>query len=311
MIKQLLLYKVVKDSNFVLPTNLGELLEANSKFSQCKPNESGSDGFVHVKPGELFSYDIRDTGLNISIATFQRQKKVIPQGELKKRVKMRIAVLMTKGVKITKDSREDAEIQMRREMAKTAFSNYSTNYVVFFHDLQVVGVNAGESLADDITALLRNSLPNNTFPVVPYGNKGIQNLLLSCIQEEDDHFAVGEKAFMVNESDRSEIVFKNKSIEELAEKAKTHRVNQLSLEGLDMQLDLADGTPINLSKMKHLIELEKIKPSMDEAQKREIFDSNIRLEMAAVQSVIKKLLLQDNGKSNEEPEKKAPIEEVV
>lgn len=291
MIKQLLIFEVNKDTDFRLPMNIGSLIENNSKFLGCKSSESESDGFIPVEPGSLYSYEINDTALKVSILRFQRQKKVIPAGELKKRVKVRIKELESKNVKMTRDSKSDVEFYMRKEMAKSAFSNFNQYYVFLFHELQVVAVNGSESLAEDIIALVRKSLPNNVFPLVPYSNKSLQGLFKDCIDEKDEDFVIGSYAAMFSEADKSEVVFKNKSnLEELADKAQSHRIRQLSLEGLDMQLDISDLSPINLSKIKFSMELEKTKPSMDQKQKQQIFDSNVRLELSSVQSVLKKLI---------------------
>lgn len=300
MIKQILLYKV-KDETFRLPLNFHELIENNMAFKGCAPRDTEQDGFIIVQPTSLYSFEVRDTGLNVSVATFQRQKKVIPSTELKRRVKARLAQLKSKNVNLNKDSRDDVEYEMKRTMAETAFSTFKPYFVIFFHDLQIIGINASESLADEIVSFIRKRMSNSSFPVVPYGNKAIQSYLLSCIEDSEDA-VVGSVAHMLNESDKSEISFKNKSNAELEEKAKTHRVTKLSLELADIHLTLSDSTPLSLSSMKTVCELEKVKKSMDHDQKLEIFDSNIRVELSAIQQVIYKLIKLDESVATDSEE---------
>lgn len=300
MIKQLLLYKI-NDDMFQLPTDFHEIIEKNMAFKGCAPRDTEQDGFIFVQPTSLYSFEVRDTGLNVSVATFQRQKKVIPSTELKRRVKARLAQLKSKNVNLNKDSRDDVEYEMKRTMAETAFSTFTPYFVIFFHDLQIIGINASESLADEIVSFIRKRMSNSSFPVVPYGNKAIQSYLLSCIEDSEDA-VVGSVAHMLNESDKSEISFKNKSNAELEEKAKTHRVTKLSLELADIHLTLSDSTPLSLSSMKTVCELEKVKKSMDHDQKLEIFDSNIRVELSAIQQVIYKLIKLDESVATDSEE---------
>lgn len=291
MLKKLLLYRF-NPGDFQFPSEETlEMLVSNSPFGKCPPTSVESCGFVPVAPYGLYSYCVKGQNLDVSVLEFKKETKIIPKQTIKYRSNIVVEGMKNRGIKVSKEDKENAQISVTKELAKTAFSRHTNAYILIFRNLGVVGISASESLSDEITSELRRILPDHRLPLVQFPSVGMSSFLTSCLDGANDDFDFGTRAQLIDIVDKSEITLKGKSNEEVSDKAKDHTLTKMEIQGCGLSFMLSNQTPLVLSQIKSTSsDMLKIKKAMDEQEKKQTFDTNCHIELGAVNQVLTRLL---------------------